>query len=291
MLPSATHWDWDRTLVPLPAPRPHRPTPVWDPRRKSPKLSCSLQRNSPFFAAASWGAPCWRPRKTARAQHEMCAMAGAPEAKGAPPEGVRRKGWESGSSEALPGWKGRQQGGDPGRRGWGKGPRRGNEVRGKVGWSRKGVGGRSTPETCKADRSVPGPRALTGQLPVRATRQRRRDRRSDISLASHTAARRRNDEAPGLRHGGRAKPLHWNAPNRDSATCWSEGAFRLSYLAYSDYISGPNYPQSVKQETMSQSHHKITRHVVTLCFFISNALSYHYLLMTKTKLWGRWVGS
>ena len=35
-------------------------------------------------------------------------------------------------------------------------------------------------ETCKEGRKGPGPTALSGQLPVRATRQRRNDRSSDI---------------------------------------------------------------------------------------------------------------
>ena len=78
-------------------------------------------------------------------------------------------------------------------------------------------------ETCKEGRTGPGPRALTGQLPARATRQRRRDRSSDIFTGAVHCCR--TGEATGLRHSGGAKTLHRNAPSGDGATCCPEGAF------------------------------------------------------------------
>lgn len=109
-------------------------------------------------------------------------------------------------------------------RGAGKGETEPNAARGRGG---------SVPgarETCKEGRTGPGPRALTWQLPGRATKQRRSERSSDIFPGAVNCCRTR--EATGLRRSGGAKTLHRNAPSGDGATCCPGGRIRLPYLAY-----------------------------------------------------------
>lgn len=136
-----------------------------------------------------------------------------------------------------------------------------------MGWSRTGGGGREgcvprAREIRKKSRTVPRPRPLTGQVPARATRQRRNDRSSDISLIpNHTSGVRRTGEATGLRRGGRTKLLQHNA-SEDSATCWpcvgTLASFALlSETAFHKGIIRPHPPRKITQ-TVRQSCRKIT---------------------------------